>query len=82
MIIAEHIEFDQLPAQCKCILSIATMAASLRSGNRRRQSNEALTSIARCFWNELHLAPSDLRNPSYISKQLCIWLKSTRVAQN
>ena len=37
MNIAEHVTFDQLP-QAKCLLTIATMSASLRTGNSRRQS--------------------------------------------
>jgi hypothetical protein len=36
MNIAEHIEFDRLTNPCKCLLTIATMAASLRAGTRRR----------------------------------------------
>jgi hypothetical protein len=82
MNVAAHINSDQLPSECKCLLTIATMAASLRAGIRRRQSNEALASVSRSFWNESRLAPSDLGNLSQISNQLCIWITSTRTTQN
>ncbi len=72
MNIAEHVSFDQLPSECKCLLSIAAMGANLKTRNSRRQSNEALALIVRGFWNDSHLAAADLRNLSSISEQLCI----------
>jgi hypothetical protein len=58
------------------------MAANLETGDSRRQSDDALASIVREFWNESRLAPSDLRNFSGISDQLCTWIKSTRATHN
>jgi hypothetical protein len=82
MNIVEHVTFDQLPSECKCLLSIATTAASLRTGNRHRQADESLTSIARGFWNASRLAPSDLRDFRGLTNQLCTWIKSTGTTLN
>lgn len=82
MNIAEHVTFDQLTTQAKCLLTIATMSASLRTGNSRRQSGEALASVARGFWNESALAPAACGDLSAITDQLCTWIRSTRTTQN
>jgi tellurite resistance protein len=82
MNIAEHITFDQLPPACKCLLSIATTAACLRARNSRRQSDEALASIVREFWNSSALAPADLQNFNDITELLCMYYKTTRTAHN
>lgn len=79
---AEHIEFDQLPPACRCLSSIATTAACLRAGNSRRQSEDALASIVREFWNSSALAPADLQNFNYITELLCMYYKTTRTAHN
>jgi hypothetical protein len=81
LIIAPHVNFDLLPSECKCLLIIATMAASLQAGNRHRQSGDALTSVARGFWNDSRLTPADLGNLGSITDQLCIYYKSTRTTQ-
>jgi hypothetical protein len=81
MNIAPHVNFDLLPTECKCLLIIATMVASLRAGNRHRQSCDALTSVARSFWNDSFLAPADLGTLSSISDQLCTHHKSTQMTQ-
>ena len=81
MNIAPHVNFYLLPTECKCLLIIATMAASLRAGNRHRQSGDALTSVARSFWNDSCLAPADLGNLSSITDQLCNY-HPTRTTQN
>jgi hypothetical protein len=81
MNIAEHIEFDQLTTQAKCLLTIAAMAASLRAGNRNRQSDGALASVARVFWNESRLAPAVLGNLGNITEGLCRYYKTTRKTQ-
>ena len=62
MNIAEHVTFDQLTTQAKCLLIIAATGANLRTGNSRRQSVEALASVARGFWNESALAPAACGN--------------------
>jgi hypothetical protein len=82
MNIAEHVSFDQLPSACKCLLSIVAMAANLKTGDKRPQSDEALASVARGFWDDSDLTPADLGNLRGVTEHLCIWLKSTRIAQN
>jgi len=82
MNIAAHVTFDQLPTECKCLLSVVTMVASLQTGNRCRQSDEALSSLTRSFWDSAHLAPSDLSNLNSITDRLCAWIRSTRTTQN
>ena len=81
MNIAEHVEFDQLPTECQYLLLIAAMGANLRTGDRRRLSEEAMISVIRGFWNELHLAQSDLRNLSGITDKLCHWYRSSCTTQ-
>lgn len=82
MNIVEHVSFDQLPPACKCLLSIAAMAANLKTDDKRRQSYEALASTIRGFWNESRLAPFDLRDLSGITARLCTWIKSARATHN
>ncbi len=82
MNIPEHIDFDKLTTQAKCLLTIAAMGANLRTGNRRHLSEEALGSVARGFWNEFRLAPADLGDLSSITDQLCAHYKSTQMTQN
>jgi len=82
MITADHIAFDLLPTECKFLLLIAAMGANLKIGNTRLQSDQALASVIRGFWNDSGLAPIDLRNLSDISEKLCHWYKSTRTLQN
>ncbi len=82
MKIAEHIEFDQLTTQAKCLLTIAAMGANLKIANRYRLSERAMVSVARRFWNESCLAPSDLSDLSNITIKLCTYHNSTRTSQN
>jgi hypothetical protein len=82
MNIAEHIEFDQLTTQAKCLLTIAAMGANLRTGDRRRLSEEALVSVARSFLNNSCLAPAELGNLIGIADRLCKYHNSTRTLRN
>ncbi len=59
MNIAEHVEFNELPTECKYLLMIAAMGASLSIGDRRRHSDDTLVSLASGFWNDSHLDQSD-----------------------
>jgi hypothetical protein len=78
MNIVEHVNFDQLPTEAKCILMIAAVSANLSLRNTKRQSREALVSVARGFWNDSRLAPSDMSNLSRTSAQLCRSTQTTR----
>jgi len=82
MMTAEHISFDQLSSECKCILNIIAMGANLRTVKRHRLSGEVLASVVRSFWNSSHFGPADLRNLNNMTERLCLYHNTTRTLQN